>query len=160
MSDAQANGDGSDLEDEELEDEELDDDVVAVGEVAVGEVAVGEVAVVDEVALADDDDSAELDDLEDDDDDEDDDEVDGNRAAGGLSVGVLDYLARSIVDDPDAVDIEVEEGRRSVMLRLHVAPSDMGRVIGRRGRVAQAIRTVVRAAGARDEVDTSVDIVD
>lgn len=150
MSDAQANGDGSDLDDEED-----DDDVVAEVEV----VGVGEVAVVDEVALADDDDSAELDDLEDDD-DEDDDEVDGNRAAGGLSVGVLDYLARSIVDDPDAVDIEVEEGRRSVMLRLHVAPSDMGRVIGRRGRVAQAIRTVVRAAGARDEVDTSVDIVD
>ncbi len=96
----------------------------------------------------------------DDADEEDDDEVDGNRAVGGLSAGVLDYLARSIVDDADAVDIEVEEGRRSVMLRLHVAPSDMGRVIGRRGRVAQAIRTVVRAAGAREGVDTSVDIVD
>ena len=72
---------------------------------------------------------------------------------GGLSAGVLDYLARSIVDDEDAVDIEVDEGRRSVMLRLHVSPSDMGRVIGRRGRVAQAIRTVVRAAGAREGVD-------
>jgi len=103
----------------------------------------------------------ELDDDDDDiDDDELDDEVDGNRAVGGLSVGVLDYLARSIVDDADAVDIEVEEGRGSVMLRLHVSPSDMGRVIGRRGRVAQAIRSVVRAAGAREGVDTSVDIVD
>ena len=103
------------------------------------------------------------DEFEDDDDDEledDDDEVDGNRATGGMSVGVLDYLARSIVDEADAVDIEVEEGRRSVMLRLRVSPSDMGRVIGRRGRVAQAIRTVVRAAGAREGVDTSVDIVD
>ena len=88
------------------------------------------------------------------------DEVDGNRATGGLSAGVLDYLARSIVDDEDAVDIEVDEGRRSVMLRLHVSPSDMGRVIGRRGRVAQAIRTVVRAAGARENVEASVDIVD
>jgi predicted RNA-binding protein YlqC (UPF0109 family) len=97
---------------------------------------------------------------DDDETDDDEDEVDGNRAVGGLSAGVLDYLARSIVDDADAVDIEVEEGRRSVMLRLHVSPSDMGRVIGRRGRVAQAIRTVVRAAGAREGVDTSVDIVD
>jgi predicted RNA-binding protein YlqC (UPF0109 family) len=93
-------------------------------------------------------------------DDEVEDEVDGNRVVGGLSAGVLDYLARSIVDEEDAVDIEVEEGRRSVMLRLHVSPSDMGRVIGRRGRVAQAIRTVVRAAGAREGVDASVDIVD
>ena len=48
----------------------------------------------------------------------------------------------------------------SVRFRIHVAPDDMGRVIGRRGRVAQAIRTVVAAAGARDGVQTSVDIVD
>jgi predicted RNA-binding protein YlqC (UPF0109 family) len=101
---------------------------------------------------------ADIDDIESDDEDED--EVDGNRVAGGLSRGVLDYLARSIVEDPDAVEIEVEEGRRSVMLRLRVSPSDMGRVIGRRGRVAQAIRTVVRAAGAREGIDASVDIVD
>jgi predicted RNA-binding protein YlqC (UPF0109 family) len=107
----------------------------------------------DDVALDDDND-------EDDDDDDLEDEVDGNRVVGGLSAGVLDYLARSIVDDEDAVDIEVDEGRRSVMLRLHVSPSDMGRVIGRRGRVAQAIRTVVRAAGARENVEASVDIVD
>ncbi len=108
-------------------------------------------------------DEADDDDFEDDDDEDEVDEVDevdGNRAAGGLSAGVLDYLARSIVDDEDAVDIEVDEGRRSVMLRLHVSPSDMGRVIGRRGRVAQAIRTVVRAAGARENVEASVDIVD
>ena len=45
-------------------------------------------------------------------------------------------------------------------LRLHVAPDDMGKVIGRRGRVAQAIRTVVRAAGAREGIEASVDIVD
>ena len=74
---------------------------------------------------------------------------------------MLDYLAKSIVEEPDAVMIELEEGRRnSVNLRLHVSPSDMGRVIGRRGRVAQAIRTVVRAAGAREGVDAQVDIVD
>ncbi len=56
--------------------------------------------------------------------------------------------------------VEVEEGRRSLTLRLHVAPGDMGRIIGRRGRVAQAIRTVVRAAGAREGVEAVVDIVD
>ena len=91
----------------------------------------------------------------------DEDEVDdGNRAVGGLSRSVLTYLAKSIVEDPDAVVVETEERRNSVTLRLHVAPSDMGRVIGRRGRVAQAIRSVVRAAGAKEGVDATVDIVD
>ena len=60
----------------------------------------------------------------------------------------------------DAVVVEPEERRNSVTLRVHVAPSDMGRVIGRRGRVAQAIRSVVRAAGAKEGVDATVDIVD
>jgi predicted RNA-binding protein YlqC (UPF0109 family) len=85
---------------------------------------------------------------------------DPNRIVGGLSRAVLEYLARSIVDDPDSVIVELEEGRRALTLRLHVAPSDMGRIIGRRGRVAQAIRTVVRAAGAREGVEAVVDIVD
>ena len=89
-----------------------------------------------------------------------DDEIDGNRAIGVISCRVLEYLARSIVDDPDGVVIEAEEGRGSITLRLHVAPEDMGKVIGRRGRMAQAIRTVVRAAGAREEVSVNVDIVD
>jgi hypothetical protein len=125
---------------------------------ADAEVEVEVDADIEDAADADLDDDFEDDD--DQDDDEDEDEVDGNRVVGGLSAGVLDYLARSIVDEEDAVDIEVDEGRRSVMLRLHVSPSDMGRVIGRRGRVAQAIRTVVRAAGAREGVEASVDIVD
>jgi uncharacterized protein len=95
------------------------------------------------------------------DDDEGDDDVDeANRVVGGLSKNVLTYLAKSIVEDPDAVVVETEERRNSVTLRLHVGPSDMGRVIGRRGRVAQAIRSVVRAAGAREGVDATVDIVD
>jgi predicted RNA-binding protein YlqC (UPF0109 family) len=88
------------------------------------------------------------------------DEVDGNQASGAVARAVLEYLARSIVDDPDSVVVEAEEGRGSVSLRLHVAPDDMGRVIGRRGRVAQAIRTVVRAAGAREGLEADVDIVD
>ncbi|MHB8669750.1 MAG: KH domain-containing protein [Acidimicrobiales bacterium] len=86
--------------------------------------------------------------------------ADGNRIVGAVPRDVLEYLARSLVDEPDAVVVEVDEGRRSVMFRLHVAPGDMGRVIGRRGRVAQSIRAVVRAAGALEGVDAQVDIVD
>ena len=93
--------------------------------------------------------------------DDDVDEIDDpNRIVGGLSKNVLTYLAQQIVEDPDAVVVETEERRNSVTLRLHVGPSDMGRVIGRRGRVAQAIRSVVRAAGAKEGVEASVDIVD
>jgi predicted RNA-binding protein YlqC (UPF0109 family) len=94
-------------------------------------------------------------------DDIDADEVDdANRVIGGLSRNVLTYLAKSIVEDEESVVVETEERRNSVILRLHVAPSDMGRVIGRRGRVAQAIRSVVRAAGAKEGVEATVDIVD
>ncbi len=84
----------------------------------------------------------------------------GNRLAGSVPRTVLEYVAKSIVDDADSVVVEVEEGRRSVSLRLNVSPDDMGRVIGRRGRTAQAIRTVVRAAAAREGLDAHVDIVD
>lgn len=81
--------------------------------------------------------------------------------SGGRAGAVLDYLARQIVDDPDAVSVEVSEGRNgATKLSLRVSGDDMGKVIGRRGRVAQAIRSVVRAAGARDGVDVIVDIVD
>lgn len=91
---------------------------------------------------------------------DDDDEVDGNRVLGARARSVLEYLARSIVDDPDSVVIEADERRTAVLLRLHVAPGDMGRVIGRRGRLAQSMRTIVRAAGATEGVDAQVDIVD
>lgn len=100
---------------------------------------------------------------EDVDEDEDVEEVDddaGNRVTGGTARATLDFITRSLVDDPDAVVIETDERSRSVRFRVHVAPGDMGRVIGRRGRVAQAIRTLVRVGGARDAVDTNVDFVD
>lgn len=86
----------------------------------------------------------------------------GNRILGASARNVLSYVAHQIVDEPDAVVIEAEEdpNRKRVELRLHVAPGDMGLVIGRRGRTAQAIRTVVRAAGASEGVEASVDIVD
>jgi predicted RNA-binding protein YlqC (UPF0109 family) len=79
---------------------------------------------------------------------------------GSIPIAVLDYLAKQIVDAPDSVRIEVEDGPGGVVLRLHVAPDDMGKVIGKRGRVAQSIRTLVRAAGAREGIGVSVDIVD
>lgn len=94
-------------------------------------------------------------------DDEGDEPVDEyNRVRGALPRTVLEYVATSIVDEPDGVVIDVDEGRRGITLSLHVTPDDMGKVIGRRGRVAQAIRTVVRAAGTREGVEASVDIVD
>ena len=87
-------------------------------------------------------------------------EDDVNEVAGGVSKSVLDYVARQIVDDPDSVVVEADASGKRVDLRLHVAPDDMGKIIGKRGRVAQAIRTLVRAAGAREGVEASVDIVD
>jgi len=84
----------------------------------------------------------------------------GNRVSGGTPLAVVTYLVNAIASDAEAVVINTEERGDSVRFRIHVAPEDMGRVIGRRGRVAQAIRTVVAAAGARDGVQTSVDIVD
>jgi len=82
------------------------------------------------------------------------------EADGGTAVAVLAYLAKSLANDPEAVVINTEDRRGGLRLNLHVAPDDMGRVIGRRGRTAQAIRTLVNVAGAKDGVQASVDIVD
>jgi hypothetical protein len=86
--------------------------------------------------------------------------AEGNRLVGAMPKQVLEYIARQLADDPDGVFVDLVEGRGEVTLRLHVAPGDMGRVIDKHGRVAQAIRQVVRAAGAREGVRTVVDIVD
>ncbi len=84
-----------------------------------------------------------------------------DKVRGAMAREVLEFVAKSIVDEPDQVVIEMEDGRRGdVRLSLRVAPDDMGKVIGRRGRVAQAIRAVVRAAGAREGIEVGVDIVD
>jgi predicted RNA-binding protein YlqC (UPF0109 family) len=88
------------------------------------------------------------------------DDMAGNRSEGSTPTSVLTYIAKALSDEPDAVVVQSEERRGSIRLRLHVAPEDMGRVIGRRGRTAQAIRALVGAAGAHDGVQTSVDIVD
>jgi uncharacterized protein len=73
---------------------------------------------------------------------------------------VLEYIARALVDEPDAVEVTEVEGERSRILQLRVAPDDMGKVIGKRGRIARAIRSVVRAAGSREGVSTLVEIVE
>jgi uncharacterized protein len=62
----------------------------------------------------------------------------------------LEYVARSLVDNPDAVWVEVEEDEDEILLRLGVDPSDMGRVIGRDGRIANAIRSLLRVMATRD----------
>jgi predicted RNA-binding protein YlqC (UPF0109 family) len=76
------------------------------------------------------------------------------------AISVLDLLVTSLVDDPDAVRIDPIEQRGRVRLEVRVGPDDMGRVIGKRGRVANAIRTVVRAAAVRDDVDVDVEFED
>ena len=71
------------------------------------------------------------------------------------------YVVTSIVDDADAVQITATSaGTDAVRLDVRVAQGEMGRVIGKRGRVAHAIRTLVRAAGSRDDVDIEVEFVD
>jgi predicted RNA-binding protein YlqC (UPF0109 family) len=73
---------------------------------------------------------------------------------------VLEYIARSLVDEPDAVRVTEEETGDTLVLRLTVAPDDMGKVIGRGGRTARAIRDVVRASGTRSGLTTVVEIVE
>jgi hypothetical protein len=63
---------------------------------------------------------------------------------------LLEYLARALVDKPDAVNVEVEEDDDEIALILTVDEADMGRVIGRDGRIANAIRALLRVAAARD----------
>jgi predicted RNA-binding protein YlqC (UPF0109 family) len=87
-------------------------------------------------------------------------ENEGTEVSAGTPLAVLTYLARALSNNPDSVVIDSEERRSGFRLNLHVDPDDMGRVIGRRGRTAQAIRTLVNVAGAKDGVQASVDIVD
>ena len=71
----------------------------------------------------------------------------------------LDYVARSLVDNPDGVAVSVEERDDEVELTLAVDEADMGRVIGRDGRIANAIRSLLRVMGTRQGVHVELDIV-
>lgn len=70
------------------------------------------------------------------------------------------YIAQNLVDDPDAVNVTEVEGEESTVFELRVAPGDMGKVIGRQGRIAKEIRTVVRSVAQRAGKKVSVEIVD
>jgi uncharacterized protein len=73
---------------------------------------------------------------------------------------LLAYLARELVDDPEAVRVETEERDGALVLVLHVAPDDIGKVIGRQGRIARALRTIVRASAVREGRRVLVEIAD
>ncbi len=72
---------------------------------------------------------------------------------------LLEYLAKSLVDKPDDVEVSQVEGERSVILELRVSPDDMGKVIGKQGRIAQALRTIVKAAAVKDGKRVMIEII-
>ncbi len=72
---------------------------------------------------------------------------------------LVKYIAQTLVEHPESVEVIEKEGSDAITLELHVAPEDMGKVIGRQGRIAKAIRTVVKAATAKDEKPVFVEII-
>jgi uncharacterized protein len=73
---------------------------------------------------------------------------------------LLEYLAKNLVDKPDEVRVVRTEREGAIVLELHVAPDDVGKVIGRQGRIARALRTLVRASGGRRHERALLEIVD
>ena len=73
---------------------------------------------------------------------------------------LLEFLARSLVDHPDEVRVEETETDDMVLLRLSVAKEDVGKVIGKQGRIARALRTVVKASAVKDGKQATVEIID
>jgi len=74
-------------------------------------------------------------------------------------VELVKYIARSLVEKPDAVDVREVETEDSIVIELRVDPEDMGKVIGKQGRIAKAIRTVVKAASVKMEKPVFVEII-
>ena len=72
---------------------------------------------------------------------------------------LVKYIAASLVDKPEAVDVREVENEESIVIELRVDPEDMGKVIGKQGRIAKAIRTVVKAASAKSPKPVFVEIV-
>ena len=81
-------------------------------------------------------------------------------AEATVATKVLDHIVRSIVDDPDKVRVEAIDDDGTIILEVRVGEGDLGRVIGRRGRTAQNIRALVRAAAEKDGVEVDVDFID
>lgn len=72
---------------------------------------------------------------------------------------LVEVLAKALVENPDAVQVETVEEDSRIVLKLHVAQEDMGRVIGKQGRIAKAIRTIIKSAATRENKRVNVDIV-
>jgi uncharacterized protein len=72
---------------------------------------------------------------------------------------LLEHLVKALVDDPEQVEVKQVESERMIMLELRVAPEDMGKVIGKQGRIAKAIRTIINAAAIKDNKRVVVEIV-
>jgi predicted RNA-binding protein YlqC (UPF0109 family) len=110
------------------------------------------------------DDEFEDDDFEDDDfedDDYDDVAPEGNRVVGARARASVEHIAKHLVDDPEGVFVDASErGGDHVTLLVHASPGDLGRIIGKRGRVIQAIRQVARAAGSTEDVRVTVDVAE
>lgn len=73
---------------------------------------------------------------------------------------LVEIIAKSLVDNPDEVHVNEVQGEQDLILELRVAPEDMGKVIGKQGRVAKAIRTVVKAAALNEDRKVVVEIID
>lgn len=85
---------------------------------------------------------------------------DGGTGEPTHAVAVLEHMTRSLVDHPDEVSVDVADLDDRLQLNVSVADGDMGRVIGKRGRMANAIRVVTRAAAVRDGVEVDIEFVD
>jgi uncharacterized protein len=72
---------------------------------------------------------------------------------------LVEFIAKSLVDNPDEVQVNEVEGTQSIIIELKVADEDMGKVIGKQGRIAKAIRTVVKAAAIKDNKRVVVEII-
>ncbi len=72
---------------------------------------------------------------------------------------LVEYIAKSLVDNPNEVEVREVEGERSIILELRVAPEDMGKVIGKQGKIAKSIRTLTRAAATKEGKRVVVEIL-
>ena len=72
---------------------------------------------------------------------------------------LVEFMAKSLVDNPDAVTVSEVNGEQSIILKLTVAPEDMGKIIGKQGRIAKAIRTVIKAVAVKQNKRVIVEII-
>lgn len=74
-------------------------------------------------------------------------------------VELVEYIAKSLVDNPDKVNVSKKEKDNAIIIELRVAPDDMGKVIGKQGRIAKAIRTVIKAASFKENKRVTLEII-